>query len=81
MRGKPHFSFPNKEQEEWVLLCYSHICIAQKLGLTKRVLAGAENCIFMVGNYVKMVIISYLRYDPIRERLCQWLVRAKMHIF
>ena len=30
--------------------------------------AGVENCIFMVGNYVKMVIIGYLRYDPIGER-------------
>ena len=30
-----------------------------------RVLAGVENCIFVVGNYVKMVIISCLKYDPI----------------
>ena len=30
-------------------------------------LTAVENSIFMVGNYVKMVIISNFRYDPIRE--------------
>ena len=30
-------------------------------------LTGVENCIFMVENYVKMVITSDFRCDPIRE--------------
>ena len=30
-------------------------------------LTGVENCIFMVGNYVKMLITSYFWYDPTRE--------------
>ena len=34
----------------------------------------------MVGNYVKMVIISYLRYDPIRERPCSGWFDKNAHI-